>query len=122
MNEACGLLATDEHIAAHTRLVTVNSEAENVATHESARMVVVENRPQVVEPHAAQQVKAASVSEPQSTQQRPVWFLGSEDETLQVSQCLPKMAMTDLNPLSYTCTFQYSYQIYSCHICLCLTP
>jgi hypothetical protein len=105
MNEACGLLATDEHISAHTHAVTVNSEAEN----EPPRMVVVENRPQVVEPHAVQQVKAASVSEPQSTQQRPVWFLGGEDETLQVSQYLPKMAMTDLHPLSYTCTFQYSY-------------
>jgi hypothetical protein len=118
MNEACGLLATDEHTAAHTRLVTVNSEVANVAMHEPPRAVVVENRPQVVEPHAVQQVKAASVSEPLSTHQRPVWFLGSEEETLQVCQYWPKMAMTNFHPVSYTYTFQCSVKIYSCHICL----
>jgi hypothetical protein len=119
MNEACVLLSTEEHIAPHTCSVTVISEVENVTTHEPPRMVVVENPPQVVEPHAAQQVKAASVSEPLSTYQRPVWFLGSEEETLQVSQYGPKMAMTDLHPVGYTCILQCSsQQIYSCHICL----
>jgi len=118
MNEACVLLTTEEHIAAHTCSVTVISEVENVATHEPPRLVVVENPPQVVEPHAVQQVKAASVSEPLSAHQRPVWFLGSEDETLQVSQFGPKMSMTDLHSLSYACIFLCSSQVYSCHICL----
>jgi hypothetical protein len=105
MNEACGLLATDERFAAHTHPVTVNSEVANVATHESPRMVIVENRPQVVEPHAVLEVKAASVSEPLSTHQRPVWFLGSEEETLHVSQYWPVMAIL---PDSYTFIFQCS--------------
>jgi hypothetical protein len=118
MNEACVLLTADEHIAAHTCSATVISEVENVATHEAPRMVVVENPPQVVEPHAVQQVKAASVSEPLSTHQRPVWFLGSEEETLQVSQYGPKMSMTDLCLVSYMCIFQCSSQVYCCHICL----
>jgi hypothetical protein len=118
MNEACGLLATDEHVAAHTCPVTVNSEVANVATHEPPRMVVVENRPQVIEPHAVQQVKAASVSETLPTHQRPVWFLGSEEETLQVSQYCPIMAMTNFHLVSYTYIFLCSFQIYSCHICL----
>jgi hypothetical protein len=86
MNEACSLLTTDEHVTAHTRPVTVNSEAANVATHESPRMVVVENRPQIVEAHAVQQMKTGSGPEPPSSHRRPVWFLGSEEETLQVSQ------------------------------------
>jgi hypothetical protein len=116
MNEACILLTADEHISAHTCSVTVISEVENVATHEAPRLVVVENPPQVVEPHAVQQVKATIVSEPLSTHQRPVWFLGSEDETLQVSQYGPKIAVTDLCPVSYTCVFQCSPQVYSCHI------
>lgn len=118
MNEACVLLTTDEPIAAHTCSAIVISEVENVATHEPPRMVVVENPPQVVEPQAVQQVKAASVSEPLSTHQRPVWFLGSEEETLQVSQYGSKMAMNDLHPVSYMCIFHCSSQVYSCHICL----
>jgi hypothetical protein len=118
MNEACGLLAADEPVAARTRLVTVNSEVANVATHEPPRMVVVENRPQVVEPHAVQQVKAASVSDPPSTHQRPVWFLGSEEETLQVSQCGPRMAVTTVHPVSYICIFLCSFQRYNCHVYL----
>lgn len=89
LNEACSLLTTDEHVAAHIRPVTVNSEAANVVTHEPPRMVVVENRPQVVEAHTAQQMKAAgSGPDPLSTHRRPVWFLGSEEETLQVKVCI----------------------------------
>jgi hypothetical protein len=84
MNEACSLLTTDEHVTAHTHPVTVNSEAANMATHEPPRMVVVENRPHVVEAHAVQQMKTGSGPEPPSLHRRPVWFLGSEEETLQV--------------------------------------
>jgi len=110
-NEACVLLTAEEHVTARTCSVTVISEVGNVATHEAPRMVVVENPPQVVEPHAVQQVKSASVSEPLSTHQRPVWFLGSEEETLQVSHYGPKMAMTDLHPVSYIHVFHCSSQI-----------
>jgi hypothetical protein len=89
MNEACSLLATDEHIAAHIRPVTVNSDAANVVTHEPQRMVVVENRPQVVEAHALQQMKTGGGGpESLSTHRRPLWFLGSEEETLQVKVCI----------------------------------
>ena len=75
MNEACGLLSTDDHLGSRSRAVTVNSTT--VTAHEPAKVVVVENRPQVVEPHTAQQVK------PETS--RPKWFLGSEEETLQVA-------------------------------------
>lgn len=88
MNEACSLLTMEDHIATHTHPVTVNSETTNVATRESPRVVVVENRPQVVEAHAVQHVKTGSEPEPLSTLRRPVWFLGSEEETLQVKSLL----------------------------------
>ncbi|KAJ9597429.1 hypothetical protein L9F63_011723, partial [Diploptera punctata] len=72
INEACSLLTTEDHVASRPRTVKANSTT--VTTHEPARVVVVENRPQVIEPHSVK-------PEPQ----RPKWFLGSEEETLQTS-------------------------------------
>lgn len=89
MNEACSLLTTDEHLATHVHPVTVNSETANMVTHEPPQRVVVENRPHAVGAHALQQVKTGgSGPEPLSTHCRPVWFLGSEEETLQVNVCI----------------------------------
>ncbi|XP_021924860.1 protein unc-79 homolog isoform X4 [Zootermopsis nevadensis] len=87
MNEACSLLTTDEHLATHVHPVTVNSETANMVTHEPPQRVVVENRPHAVGAHALQQVKTGgSGPEPLSTHCRPVWFLGSEEETLQTTE------------------------------------
>ncbi|XP_069685618.1 protein unc-79 homolog isoform X4 [Periplaneta americana] len=85
INEPCSPLTRDEHLGVRTRQVTVNFETANVATHEPPKMAVVENRPQVIEAQAVQ-VKTGGGPEPVAPQRRPIWFLGSEEETLQTSE------------------------------------